>query len=161
MQAGISFSDPRYDDTSWEMVSMPHSPNAADSFDGKIIDAGEADLYRGFFFYRKQVLLPSFADGHKIFLEFEAVRQTLYLYINGAFCGYYEAGVTACGFDITRFVKPGKENLIALATDNCASRHTGFRNKAHNAASIPVDASVTRETVPGSAPGDLSGAEYQ
>lgn len=140
---------------------MPHAPNAADSFDNTIIDAGEAKLYRGFFFYRKHITLTAAqVTQHKLFLEFEAVRQTIYLYVNGKKAGYYEAGITATGFDITGFVHEG-ENVIAIATDNCASRHTGFRNKAHVAQELPQDASVTRETVPGHEMGDASGAEYQ
>ena len=135
---------PSYNDTAWETVSVPHCPNAEDSFDSLIRDSGEATVYRGFMFYRKHFTLTDI-EAKKYILEFEAVRQTVYLYVNSAFVGYYEAGVAPIGFDITAFVREG-DNLISLATDNAAYRECEF---------------VSIETVPGNTPGDLSGVRHQ
>ena len=141
---GKEFYEPDYDDSDWQMVSVPHAVNADDSFDSLIADSGEQGLYRGFMFYRKEISLNG-TDGKKLFLEFESVRQTIYLYVNGHFAGYYEAGVAPIGFDITPWVKPG-ENLIAVATDNTASRQM---------------TSYVQETRAGHTPGDNSGVGYQ
>lgn len=142
---GLQFYEIGYDDSDWEVVSVPHAINAVDSFDGLGVDAGEAGLYRGFSFYRKNITIPNEHVGKKFILEFEAVRQTVYLYVNGAEAGYYEAGVTAMGFDITSFIKEG-ENLIAVATDNTAGRGTSF---------------VVSETKPGDEMGSNTGWGYQ
>ncbi len=141
---GKQFYDVDYDDSDWESVSVPHAPNASDSFDDLIKDAGEASLYRGFMMYRKKFSLDE-VENRKFIIEFEAVRQTVYLYVNGSFAGYYEAGTAPIGFDISAFVKKG-ENLIAVATDNAAYRGSKFQ---------------TIETVPGNTPGDGSGWGYQ
>ena len=122
---GLQFYEIGYDDSDWESVSVPHAINAVDSFDGLGVDAGEAGLYRGFSFYRKNITIAPEQVGKKFILEFEAVRQTVYLYVNGKEAGYYEAGVTAMGFDITPYITSG-ENLIAVATDNTAGRGTNF-----------------------------------
>lgn len=143
---GKQFYDVDYDDTDWETVSVPHAVNAEDSFDGAGSDAGEASLYRGFMFYRKHISIPESDNGKKLILEFEAVRQSLYLYVNGEMVGYYEAGVAPIGFDITDFVNYGGDNVIAVATDNASSRGSSFE---------------TQETIPGHEPGDLSGSFYQ
>ena len=142
---GKSFFETNYDDSNWKDVSVPHAPNADDSFDSLIHDAGEDELYRGFMFYRTKFELKDVNNNKKYFLEFEAVRQSLYLYVNEQFVGYYEAGVAPIGFDITKFVKPSI-NTIAVATDNAASRGSSF---------------TTQETKPGHTPGDLSGSGYQ
>lgn len=142
---GKQFYEADYDDSDWESVSVPHAINAIDSFDGLGVDAGEAGLYRGFSFYRKSFAVPEEHAGKKFILEFEAVRQTVYLYVNGNMAGYYEAGVTAMGFDITPYIHSG-ENLIAVATDNTAGR----------GASV-----VVSETKPGSEPGSNDGWGYQ
>ena len=139
-----AFFEKLFDDSSWESVSVPHAPNSADSFDNLIRDAGEASLYRGFMFYRKHFSLK-FNPDNKYFLEFEAIRQSIYLYVNSSFVGYYEAGTAPVGFDISSFVKNG-DNLIALATDNAAYRESEF---------------VTVETIPGHTPGDCSGVRHQ
>ena len=141
-----AFYETKFKDTSWETVSVPHAVNAGDSFDNSIVDAGEQGLFRGFMFYRKWITVPKSDAGKKFFIEFEAVRQTVYLYVNGKSAGYYEAGVTAIGFDITPYIVAGKENLIAVATDNMSGR----------------GATVwTQETRPGNKMGDQSGAGYQ
>jgi len=142
---GKEFYEPDYDDSDWQMVSVPHAVNANDSFDSLIADSGEQDLYRGFMFYRKKIKIDSHTKVKKYFLEFESVRQTIYLYVNGELAGYYEAGVAPAGFDITPWIKPG-ENLIAVATDNTSSR--GMTSYVH-------------ETRPGHAPGDNSGEGFQ
>lgn len=146
---GKNFYDADYDDSDWDTVSVPHPINAEDSFDGACDDAGEAGLYRGFMFYRKHITIPESDAGKKLFLEFEAVRNSVYLYVNGEIVGYYEAGIAATGFDITDYVKPGKDNLIAVATDNAADRGQSDTTK------------VTKETKPGSTPGAADGNGYQ
>lgn len=142
----------------WENVSVPHAVNAEDSFDGVGVDAGEAGLYRGFMFYRKNIVIPQTDEGKKFILEFEAVRQSVYLYVNGNMAGYYEAGITAMGFDITPYVAAGEENIIAVATDNNSDR--GQDNK-FIAADGKEKVKVTMETIPGHEPGDASGIGYQ
>lgn len=144
--SGKQFYELGYDDSSWETVSVPHAPNSEDSFDGLGLDAGEASLFRGFMFYRKNITIPASDAGKKMFLEFEAFRQSVYLYVNGEIVGYYEAGIAPVGFDITDYVKVGEENLIAVATDNSASR--GNNND-------------TKETRPGSEPGAADGYGFQ
>lgn len=152
---GKNFYEKDYDDSDWSLVSVPHPINAEDSFDGVGVDAGEGSLYRGFMFYRKNITIPQTDAGKKFFLEFEAVRQSVYLYVNGEMVGYYEAGIAPIGFDITNYVKAGEENLIAVATENRSDR--GLGDKDANGIVQPS----TRETIPGHEAGDLSGIGYQ
>lgn len=149
-QGNLNFYDIGYDDKDWESVSLPHPVNASDSFDGVIRNSGEGGIYRGFMFYRKHVTVPASDAGKKMFLEFESVRNSIYLYVNGKMVGYYEAGVVATGYDITDYVKFGEDNVIAVATDNASNRDRG-------------DAFVTQETINDGThtPGDLSGSGYE
>lgn len=101
---GKKFYEVDYDDSSWEDVSVPHPINAEDSFDYTCKDSGDG-IWRGFMFYRKHVTVPASDAGKKMILEFEAVRQSIYLYVNGEMVGYYEAGIAPAGFDITNYIK--------------------------------------------------------
>ena len=139
---GREFFDPAYDDSRWETVSVPHAVNAHDSYDGHSLDAGEAEFYRGWMFYRKRFTAPK---GRRFFLEFECERSSVYLWVNGRVIGFYEAGVVASGYDITAAMRPG-ENIVAVATDNCAARGTKI---------------VAAETSPGGEPGDWKGTQFQ
>jgi beta-galactosidase len=83
-------------------VATPHSFNDVDSF-RKIISHGGGDTgtYKGLSWYRKHFKLPAELAGHKVFIEFEGMRQAGDIYLNGKQVGLYENGVTAYGIDIT------------------------------------------------------------
>lgn len=130
----------------WKTVSAPHSVNAEDSYDNMSIDAGEASLYRGFMFYRKEITVPQEAQGNKVFIEFETVRNSVYLWVNGQKVGYYEAGTAPIGFDITPYITAGETAVVAVATDNSSGRGSS--------------ASIV-ETRAGSAWGARNGSGYQ
>ena len=143
-QGGVEVTVPEYDDSAWERVSVPHPVNAHDSFDDRAVDAGEANFRRDLMFYRKRFTLAA-APAGKAFIAFETVRQTLYVWVNGKFAGYYEAGIAPAAFDVTSLLKAG-DNSVCVATDNTAMRGSKYFNV---------------ETVPGHEPGDMSGQAWQ
>ena len=138
---GRQVFDLDYDESGMERVSVPHCVNAHDSYDNRACDRGEAAFWRGWMLYRKTFRVP---EGKHFFIEFETVRQSLYVYVNGRFAGFYEAGITASGYDLTPFVKPGEDALVAVVTENTGSRGTKC-----------VSAEMKEK------PGDWGGAGYQ
>ena len=118
---GRQVFDLDYDESGMERVSVPHCVNAHDTYDNRACDRGEAAFWRGWMLYRKTFRVP---QGKHFFVEFETVRQSLYVYVNGRFAGFYEAGITASGYDLTPFVKPGEDALVAVVTENTGSRGT-------------------------------------
>jgi beta-galactosidase len=111
---------PGFDDSAWTTVSLPHSFNDVDSF-RKIISHSGGDLgtFKGLVWYRKHFKLPAKLAGHKIFLEFEGMRQAGDIFLNGKAVGLYENGVTAYGLDISGAVHFGNEdNVLAVKVDN-------------------------------------------
>ena len=65
--------------------------------------------------YRREINIPSNWDGKRIIAHFGSVTSNIYLYVNGKFAGYEEDSKVAAEFDITPFLKKGK-NLIAFQT---------------------------------------------
>jgi len=63
--------------------------------------------------YRNEIEIPGDWDGKDIFLHFGAVSSNIYLFINGQEVGYSEDSKLEAEFNITKYVKPGK-NLIAF-----------------------------------------------
>ena len=64
--------------------------------------------------YRRMITIPSSWRGLKIFLSIGAVTSNVYLWVNGRFVGYSEDSRMAAEFEITPYVKYGKDNLIAM-----------------------------------------------
>lgn len=131
---GKKFYDKDYDDSAWETVSIPHGiGGGTNSFAAANYDAGGG--YRSVLLYRKTITMPNYEPGSKVFFELEGIRQCAYVWVNGQQVGYYEAGITAMGFDLSQYVAPGEEAVIAILNDGITARGTSGR--------IPY------ETVPG------------
>jgi len=111
---------PGYDDSAWADVSLPHTWNDTDSYRAYISHGGgDRTERRGIGWYRKHFKLPASADGKKIFLEFDGMRQAGHFFLNGQPIGIYENGVTAVGLDITKFAKfGGQDNVLAVQVDS-------------------------------------------
>lgn len=119
-----------YSDTGWKSVTLPHAFNEDGAFKLNIKDLTDTIVW-----YRKHFHLPADAKGRKVFIEFEGARQGIDLYVNGHLVGQHENGVMAFGFDLTAFVKPGKENVIAARIDNnwdYAEKATGVKYQWSN-----------------------------
>jgi beta-galactosidase len=109
-----------FDDSKWAGVSAPHTWNDTDTFDEIISHSGgERHEYTGIGWYRKHFKLPASANGGKVFLKFEGLKQAGRFWVNGEFVGKYENGVTPVGLDLTPFVHYGDaDNVIAVKVDN-------------------------------------------
>lgn len=119
-----------YSDADWKSVTLPHAFNEDEAFKLNIKDLTDTIVW-----YRKHFRLPAEAKGRKVFIEFEGARQGIDLYVNGCLVGQHENGVMAFGFDLTEFVKLGKENVIAARIDNnwdYAEKATGVKYQWSN-----------------------------
>ena len=65
--------------------------------------------------YRRIINIPENWDGKQVVAHFGSVTSNIYLYVNGKFAGYAEDSKVAAEFDITPYLKKGK-NLIAFQT---------------------------------------------
>jgi beta-galactosidase len=75
---------PSFDDSAWATVSTPHTFNDVDSFRQIISHSGgDRGTYKGLAWYRKHFRLPARLAGHRIFLEFEGMRQSGDIFLNG------------------------------------------------------------------------------
>lgn len=63
--------------------------------------------------YRRWIDIPADWSGREIVAHFGSVTSNLYLWVNGRFVGYSEDSKLEAEFDITRYVRPGR-NLFAM-----------------------------------------------
>ena len=64
--------------------------------------------------YRQTFTVPSGWKGDKIYMHIGSATSNVSLYINGKYVGYSEDSKVAAEFDVTNYIVPGKENLIAM-----------------------------------------------
>lgn len=109
-----------FKDGGWKKVTLPHAFNEDDAFRVEIRQHTDTVVW-----YRKHFTLPKSARGQKVFIEFEGARQGAEVYVNGKFVGLHENGVMAFGYDLTPYLKSGK-NVIAVRVDN----NWGYQEKS-------------------------------
>ena len=64
--------------------------------------------------YRRTITVPASWKGKDIIAHFGSVTSNIYLWVNGKFVGYSEDSKLEAEFDLTRYLRPGEENLIAF-----------------------------------------------
>ena len=101
-----------FDDSAWKRVTLPYAFNGDEAFKLDIVDLTDTICW-----YRKQFQLTEADIQGKVFIEFEGARQGADIWVNGQKVGFSDNGVMAFGFDLTPYVKAGK-NIIAVRCDN-------------------------------------------
>lgn len=100
------------DDSSWEMVNIPHTWNDKDG------DDETPGFYRGPAWYRKQLFVDKSQAGRQAIIYFEGANQEVQFYLNGQFVGEHKGGYTRFCFDVTAKLRYGQENLFAVYVNN-------------------------------------------
>ena len=114
------------DDSKWKNIQMPGNWEMLGYGQPEYVNVGFA--WRGHFnqqppavptkdnhvgSYRREINIPANWDGKCVIAHFGSVTSNIYLYVNGQFAGYAEDSKVAAEFDITPYLKKGK-NLIAF-----------------------------------------------
>lgn len=63
--------------------------------------------------YRREIIIPDSWNGKDVFIHFGGVTSNIYVWINGQFVGYSEDSKLEAEFNVTKYLKKGK-NLIAF-----------------------------------------------
>ena len=64
--------------------------------------------------YRKELNIPADWKGQSVYLHVGSATSNLQVWVNGKFVGYSEDSKVEAEFDLTKYLVPGKQNLIAM-----------------------------------------------
>jgi beta-galactosidase len=128
-----------FDDSKWSLVSCPHTYNDIDTFDdfSPGSHVGELNQWQGRTWYRKHFTPDASWANRKVFVEFEGVRQIAEVYLNGELLGVAKSGFTPFGFDLTPHLRFGKDNVLAVMTDNRFVSHGKIWQRANITEGLP------------------------
>ncbi len=91
-----------YDDSSWQSIEVPGSTGVPP--DGHPIDG----------WYRTTFAAPLDWTGQSVSLKFGSVNYVADVWLNGAYLGYHEGGVTPFAFDPGKALLAGRDNTLAV-----------------------------------------------
>ncbi len=125
-----------YNDAAWQSVIVPHDWAIYGPFD-KEIDKQVVQItqnnekvatektgrtgalpFIGVGWYRTKLSLPEFTEGKKAILSFDGAMSNAQVFVNGQKVGYWPYGYSYFYFDITSYLKPNAENIIAVRLEN-------------------------------------------
>lgn len=76
--------------------------------------------------YRTEFEVPQFAEGKKASILFDGAMSHAKVYINGEEVGYWPYGYNSFHFDITKYLKPGQKNTLAVRLENLPESPAGI-----------------------------------
>jgi beta-galactosidase len=108
--------NPAYDDSSWQIVNIPHDYIVGGAFDPKADEAhGYLPVEPGW--YRKTIWIPGADQGLRLWLEFDGVYRDSQMWLNGHYLGRHPSGYTSFSYDVSSYAMPGANNLLVVRVD--------------------------------------------
>lgn len=113
----------KFDDSAWQEVQLPHdwvttlpyASEASHSHGYKTVGWKYPETSVGW--YRKTLTIPAYDLGKRLMLRFDGIFRNARVWFNGFYMGTEPSGYATQVYDITPYVKYGKENLICVRAD--------------------------------------------
>lgn len=118
------FESAEYDAATWDDIrvpahiqmegyDVPQYANVQYPWDGRDqIEAGDIpDSFNPVASYVKYFDVPEYMKGKKLFISFQGVESGMILWLNGSYVGYSEDSFTPSEFELTPYLKEGKNKL--------------------------------------------------
>ena len=115
---------PAHDDGAWRPVFLPHDWGIEGPFDAKWASA-TGFLPGGIGWYRKTFAAPDAPASGRISLLFDGVYCNSEVWVNGQYLGKRPSGFASFQYDLTPFLLPDAENVVAVRVDH--SRYADAR----------------------------------
>ncbi len=116
---GVAYVQAKFDDSTWDRVTLPHDWAIAGPFIAKGDFGGMGRLPSwGIGWYRKKLTIPAADAGKRIVLEIDGAMAYATVWLNGHLVGGWPYGYTSWQVDLTPYLILGEENQLAIRLDN-------------------------------------------
>jgi beta-galactosidase len=127
---------PDHDDAAWEEVEVPHDWAIAGPFArehdlqyNRVVVGGERQMVEnsgstgalphvGVGWYRRRFMAPAGWEQRRVFVEFDGVMSHARVFLDGTEIGYWPYGYSSFSFELTPYIRPGREHVLAVRVDN-------------------------------------------
>jgi dienelactone hydrolase len=115
---------PGYDDSRWQAIALPHTWSTYETtgdvhpFIRSATEREDTYWWYGWGWYRKWLVIGKQYQDRLIALEFDGVQKYSRVWVNGAPAGEHKGGYTSFSVDITKLVRFGEPNVIAVQVSN-------------------------------------------
>ncbi len=122
-----------FNDSGWRTLSLPHDWAVelpfvySDNFDVQshgYKPVGGAYPETSIGWYRKHFIVQQADSGQRFQVQFDGIFRDANIWVNGFFLGNHKSGYTGVSYDITNYLRYGKENVITVRVD--ATQYEGW-----------------------------------
>jgi beta-galactosidase len=112
----------KFSDAGWRQLNLPHDWSIEGPFDKDMKNGARMGfLPGGIGWYRKHFTVPAEWKGKKVSIQFDGVYHQSDVYLNGRHLGFRPYGYVSFEYDLSPFLKPGEENVLAVRVDHSNS----------------------------------------
>ncbi len=115
---GVSYAQPAFDDHEWRRLNLPHDWGVEGPFRQEYPGETGKLPWWGVGWYRKHFSIPTSDVGRQLYLDFDGAMAYAMVWVNGHFVGGWPYGYASWRVDLTPFLNPGGENIVAVRLDN-------------------------------------------
>jgi beta-galactosidase len=120
--ANVSLAQSGFDDSAWESVNLPHDWAIKGPFyqgDNVPVKGGMGRLpVQGVGWYRRKLTLEPEDANRTVYLDIDGAMSYAMVWLNGHLVGGWPFGYSSFRLDLTPYLKPGDDNLLAIRVDN-------------------------------------------
>ena len=119
-----AFAQPSFDDSRWQAIALPHTWSTYETtgdlhpFIRSATERDDTYWWYGWGWYRKRITIGRQHADKLIALEFDGVQKYCKVYVNGVLTAEHKGGYTGFSVDITKAIRWGEPNLIAVQVSN-------------------------------------------
>ena len=116
--AGLAYTRPDFDDSGWRKLTLPHDWGIEGPFTQEFPGETGKLPWWGVAWYRKHFPVAISDQGRQFYLELDGAMAYAAVWVNGQFVGGWPYGYASWRVDLTAYIRPGADNVLAIRLDN-------------------------------------------
>lgn len=114
----VSYVQANYDDSQWRKLNLPHDWGVEGPFKQQYPGETGKLPWWGIGWYRKHFSVPTTDAGKQLFLDVDGAMSYANVWLNGKYVGGWPYGYASWRLNLTPYIKPGTDNVLAIRLDN-------------------------------------------
>jgi beta-galactosidase len=114
----VVYTQPGFDDSAWRKLNLPHDWGIEGPFKQEYPGETGKLPWWGVAWYRKHFTVSAGDQGQQFYLDVDGAMAYASVWLNGQFVGGWPYGYSSWRLDLTPYLKPGADNVIAIRLDN-------------------------------------------
>ena len=118
LSGDLPYVRPGFVDTAWRSLDLPHDWGIEGPFQQDLPGDTAKLPWSGVGWYRKTFTSPASDAGRRVHLDIDGAMSHSLVWLNGNFVGGWPYGYASFRLDLTPYLRPGTDNVLAIRLDN-------------------------------------------